>query len=87
MVPICIIFAISTGGILKTLKADKLYATLILSAFGIVFGAGKVFDLDAEVVVFALLPFSFISALGLVRIGQVCGVTVDCSEGRLPEKV
>jgi hypothetical protein len=86
MVPICLILAISVAGILKTVKADKLYAALVLVVLGAVGSAGVVFDLEAELVVFGLLPLSFVSGLGLVRIGQILrGSTASVNEG-MPEK-
>ncbi|PMD53992.1 uncharacterized protein K444DRAFT_618447 [Hyaloscypha bicolor E] len=87
MVPVCIVLAISTAGIMKSVKADKLYATLILAALGLVFGGGKVLDLDAEVVVFGLFPLAFVSALNLVRVAQAWRGTEESAEVRLSEKV
>jgi hypothetical protein len=83
----CIVFAISTAGIMKSVKADKLYASLVLVALGMVFGGGKVLDLDAELVVFGLLPFAFVSALGLVRVGQACRGAEASPAVRISEKV
>ena len=87
MAPICVILSLSVARILTSVKADRLYATMVLGALCTVFGAGKVLDLDAEVVVFGLLPFIFVSALGVVRIGQSCSGTRNIAEGGLPEKV
>ena len=56
MAPICLILSLSVAGILTSVKADKLYATLVLGALCTVFGTEKVFDLDAEVVVFGFCP-------------------------------
>jgi hypothetical protein len=72
---------------MKSVKADRLYATLILIALSIIFGGGKVLDLDAEVVVFGLFPFTFVSALGLVRVAQACRATEASPEMNLSEKV
>jgi hypothetical protein len=86
MIPICLTLAISVAGILQTVKADKLYAASVLLVLGAVGSAGVVFDLDAEVVVFGLLPLSFVSSLGLVRIGQVLRGDDENVNESLPEK-
>jgi len=89
MIPICIVLAASLASILRHVKVDKLYASLILVAVSGAMGLGWALNLMADLVVFGLLPISVVSALMATRLAQNLGAVRlhEPDEHKLTEKL